>query len=152
MALAAALLGGLGVALRGSPSLPVGFGAHSVTLDGPNPLTLTQGDGYTEHGVSLSPAAVAHVETGLGAAPMVSFEYSSPSLAFSNSVGEVGTFEVTYSVEAPWLGSEGAVQLSRTVVVQDVNECTYTGPVDALKHTCAEGTTCANTVGSFTCN
>jgi len=150
-ALAAALLGGAALSVRAPPAVePAGFGAHSVSLDGPSPMVLLQGDAYVEHGVALSAKATAHVEAGDGAAPTVTFEYSSEGLAFSDSVGETGTFEVTYSVDAAWFSEP--VKIKRTVIVRDVDECTYAGPVDALKHNCAEGTTCSNTDGGFACN
>ena len=69
-------------------------------------------------------------------------------MAFGDYVEEVGSFTVDYTVTAPWLGT---VTLSREVVVGDVDECAYTGPIARFVAACPEGTACANTEGSYTC-
>mmetsp|Transcript_55009 Transcript_55009/g.109164 ORF Transcript_55009/g.109164 Transcript_55009/m.109164 type:complete len:140 (+) Transcript_55009:655-1074(+) len=121
----------------------------TIVLNGANPLMLYQGDLYLEQGLIMSDALKESIGMGTKAAPVVSFDYSTP-VAFGNSIDQVGDFEVEYTVEAPWLSVP--VKLTREVQVLDVDECTYTGIVESLKHTCDSTQTCTNTEGSFTCN
>ena len=73
-------------------------------------------------------------------------------MAFSDYLEGAGSFEVLYTVEAPYLEGRKPVKLQRSVVVADVDECTYQGDLAQFKHTCGGARpTCRNTVGSFEC-
>lgn len=208
VAIIASLMGGSKPApaatVAASTAAPAAGGyAGMVSLVGPSPLLLTQGDVYAEAGIDLAPGFAPEGQ----AAPTVSFEYSEAGVAFSDylpkvcvcyvgwmvqylftpkafahqtsttktlnhsyfpdrmlprasstprlndpngALRQVGTFQVEYAVTAPWLVSP--LTLRREVVVQDVDECTYAGPLAAFKHTCSAAQACTNTVGSFTCN
>jgi len=50
----------------------------------------------------------------------ISFDYSKPGVAFSDSIDEVGSFEVEYTVEAPWL--DETAKLTREVHVLERSE------------------------------
>lgn len=39
----------------------------------------------------------------------------------------------------------------RNVIVTDVDECTYNGPIEAFRHDCSASARCVNTPGSFEC-
>jgi hypothetical protein len=53
------------------------------------------------------------IATGSNTNPSISFDYSKPGVAFSDSIDEVGSFEVEYTVEAPWL--DESAKLTREV-------------------------------------
>mmetsp|Transcript_59297 Transcript_59297/g.134255 ORF Transcript_59297/g.134255 Transcript_59297/m.134255 type:complete len:249 (+) Transcript_59297:608-1354(+) len=137
----------------------VGFGSASgiagpgaFSLQGPNPLRLQQGDTYHEPGLVLSKELQAHITSKQLPAPSVSYEYSEAGMAFSDYLEGAGSFEVLYTVEAPYLEGRKPVKLQRSVVVADVDECTYQGDLAQFKHTCGGARpTCRNTVGSFEC-
>ena len=72
-----------------------------------------------------------------------------PTPQIAAHLDEVGTFQVHYTVSAAWL--QESVAMTREVIVQDVNECTYDGELSWLHHSCGESMSCVNTVGSYTC-
>jgi hypothetical protein len=131
-------------------AVDVPFSAASITVAGSNPLRLTQGDEYLEPGLSMG-LLDAHVKAHHLSPPKLSFEYSDAGVAFSDYLAGVGSFEVAYTVDAPWL--ERAVTLRRTVQVADVNECAYAGSVAAFVANCADSNqTCTNTEGAYECH
>lgn len=137
-----------------APKAPVAawsFQPSDVTLAGPNPLMLTQGDSYAELGIALSQPMQQALAADGRPAPAVSFEYSEPGVAFADFLPHVGAFTVEYTIEAPWMGS-APLKLTRTVQVADVDECTYSGTNPAFHHNCASENHCINTAGSFACN
>jgi len=118
----------------------VPFGTR-VRVLGPNPYTMAQGEAYDEHGVSV-PRSTAERPVSLDV------EYSAP--LSGKYVSDVGTHFVTYAVSAPHL-PDGKQIVRRSVVVADVNECTYDGPVAAFRHACGSRARCRNTVGAYEC-
>jgi hypothetical protein len=112
-------------------------------------MFLKQGDTYMEPGIFIAPDMQSAMIAEGKAAPTVSFEYSEPRVAFADYVSEISSFNVEYSVSASWLGD---IKLERKVVVQDVDECSYTGNIAAFRHTCTSAETCVNTNGSFKCD
>jgi hypothetical protein len=131
-------------AVASTPSIFI----DSISLKGPNPMYLTQGDVYHEPGVSFAPDLAKTMVAEGRATPTVGFEYSEAGIAFSDYMADVGSFEVEYTVAAPWLGE---IKMTREVIINDVNECEYNGAISAFKHTCSASETCTNTVGSFAC-
>lgn len=125
------------------------FAPNSISLLGENPLILHQGDAYIEQGITLAPEVKGFIESEGKSAPTVSYEYSEIGMAFSDYLANVGSFDVEYTVAAPWFGN---VKLTRKVIVQDVDECTYSGMVSAFRHTCSASQICTNNIGSFSCN
>lgn len=128
-----------------TPAAPVW--SDSISLKGDSIVYMTQGDVYNEQGVSFAPEFQKAILDG-NPSPSISFEYSQPSVAFSDFVSEVGSFDVEYQVASPWFGE---VKLTRQVIVSDVNECTYSGNNDLFKHNCSPSQSCTNSVGSFSC-
>lgn len=129
-----------------APATPVW--SDSISLKGSNTIYLTQGDVYKEQGVTFTSDFQKAIMEG-NPSPSISYEYSQPSVAFSDFVSDIGSFNVEYQVNAPWFGD---VKLTRHVIVSDVNECTYSGSNDMFKNNCSPSETCTNTVGSFSCN
>ena len=50
----------------------------------------------------------------------------------------MGTFKLEYSMVTPWLPTDAGhtVTAARDVIIQDVNECVYTGDDPTFKHQC----------------
>ena len=99
-----------------------------LILDGPNPVRYRQGDTYEEHGLQVSDSQTENF------ARRVQIDYSDPFGAYFQSPGE---FEVLYTIETPWLGLETNITKIRSVIVLDVDECTYEGDIATFRHQCS---------------
>jgi len=155
-------------------------GSDLVRLNGSSTLTLQQGQSYEELGLLLhwkaralqGQAASTYsasyvVNTGATAVDINpvkgAVEQSSSGNMFrglyvrypfphGSYLTELGIFSIKYDVSAPWLSpAVTTVSLTRTLVVTDVNECTYTGNVPAFVHNCDPLAFCVNTEGSYHC-
>eukprot|EP00614_Pseudopedinella_elastica_P010004 CAMPEP_0172590542 /NCGR_PEP_ID=MMETSP1068-20121228/9083_1 /TAXON_ID=35684 /ORGANISM="Pseudopedinella elastica, Strain CCMP716" /LENGTH=124 /DNA_ID=CAMNT_0013386477 /DNA_START=207 /DNA_END=581 /DNA_ORIENTATION=+ len=109
---------------------------------------MTQGDTYIENGIILSEALLDRISSEGLASPTVAYEYSKVGLVFSDYLEHPGSFEVEYTVSAPWMSD---LKLTRQVLVDDMDECTYSGDVEKFRQTCSRTQRCRNTVGSFEC-
>jgi len=111
-------------------------------LNPPNPYILRQGDTYQEYGITV-------VDKNNEDFPrQIDFEYSKP---FGEYMTEIGREQVTYTLKTPWL-PEPEFTIIRDVIVIDVDECTYTGPIDQFRHKCVPDiANCINTEGSYSC-
>lgn len=115
----------------------------SIVLNGEQPLRAVQGDTYEEVGVTVLDQNEEDNER------TVKIKYSDP---FGPFFEHVGHYHVLYSVEVPWLPTSTVVPPARRdVIVTDIDECTYTGPHDVLRHKCVKEATCLNTDGSYKC-
>lgn len=125
-----------------------------LSLDGPNPSLYQQGDSYEEHGLQVSDHQPENFVR------RVSIHYSSP---LGSIFWEPNTHYVYYTVQTPWLPLKANItktrysnciviyfhsfqQLlillllvlgNRKVVVNDVDECSYTGDVERFRHKCS---------------
>mmetsp|Transcript_14331 Transcript_14331/g.21228 ORF Transcript_14331/g.21228 Transcript_14331/m.21228 type:complete len:704 (+) Transcript_14331:66-2177(+) len=120
--------------------------SNQIELKGPSTVYYKQGDTYKENGVKI----IGHDDTsGEGKLRVEN------SADFGAYFKNVGTFYVSYTWEAPLDGrgerTELPLKARREVIVSDVDECTYKGPVDFLKHKCSPDAICMNTVGSYEC-
>ncbi len=113
-----------------------------LVLNGPQTLYLKQGDVYEELGVTV---VDENEEDGQRT---VKIQYSHPIGPYFKHVGQ---YSILYSLEVPWRNVGGNVSVSRDVIVMDVNECSYTGPIAEFHHNCIAGADCKNTYGSYTC-
>ena len=127
------------------------FSKHGMdlNLDGPNPVTYKQGDTYEEHGLQVSDSQPENFVR------KVQIDYSDPFGAYFRYPGH---FDVTYTIQTPWLGSETNISkircddlsllwsllfyecvcsCNRKVIVNDIDECSYDGPVTAFHHDCS---------------
>jgi hypothetical protein len=120
------------------------FSKHGMdlSLDGPNPITYRQGDTYEEHGLQVSDSQPENFVR------KVQIDYSHPFGAYFRQPGH---FEVMYTIQTPWLGADRNITKTRTVIVNDVDECTYTGDVASFHHQCSATARCVNTYGSYDC-
>ncbi len=113
-----------------------------LALNGPQTLYPQQGDVYEEYGVTV---ADENKEDGQRT---IKIHYSHP---FGPYFKHVGKYRIVYSLEVPWANSLGNVSVIRDVIVADVNECSYAGPIAELHHSCAIEADCYNTYGSYAC-
>ncbi len=113
-----------------------------LVLNGPQTLYFQQGDVYEEHGVTV---VDENEEDGQRT---VKIQYSHPIGPYFK---HVGIYSILYSLEVPWLDAGLNFLVKRDVVVTDVDECSYTGPIEELHHNCAAEADCKNSYGSYTC-
>lgn len=82
-------------------------------------------------------------------------------------VGEIGQYHVKYELDIDWLraavknltdddaamaaASRTTRTVTRTVIVDDVNECTYDGKYNRFRHRCSKYATCHNVIGTYSC-
>ncbi len=81
-----------------------------LSLDGPNPLYYKQGDSYEEHGLQVSDSQPENFVR------RVQIDYSHP---FGAYFSKPGTFEVSYTIETPWLGASTNITKIRYSVKLD---------------------------------
>jgi len=116
-----------------------------IHINGANPMRLKQGDLYEELGVKVVD------KNKQGSKRLINIDYSDPLLG--GPLEAVGTFTVFYALDTPWLPVEHVTK-KRMVIVDDIDECAYAGPLADFQHQClTDGTArCHNTVGSYNCS
>jgi len=106
-------------------------------------MLLKQGDTYEELGVTVLD------KSKQASKRQINIDYSDP---LGGTLLQVGEYTVYYSIDTPWLPTEHVTQ-KRTVIVEDIDECTYTGPLAFLRHSCVDTLgICTNTYGAYTCS
>lgn len=113
----------------------------TITLLGEKNMVLTQGDMYTEEGLTISDVNTALLKRGYTTDYSHAMEIMDPS-----GVKACGNNEIVYSLSTPWLKARPNVTISRHVDVVDVNECSYKGPATEFHHACVEPAVCENEV------
>ena len=111
-----------------------------LEIFGPNPVLLTQGDDYVDLGAAIYDANDEFTRERR-------FSVEMPS-NLGSCVSETGEFLVTYTLE--WLLDE-KVQVTRRVIVTDVDECTYQGGCPEFVHDCTHEATCENLERGYRC-
>ncbi len=118
-----------------------------LMLEGPEVVTLVQGDAYQEELVRIKD------ENGMLAEPrFISISYDSPNLN-GDTIDKVGTYTITYTVKAPWT-STPTVTIKRKIVVTDLDECKLREndpKYDKWRPQCHPWAQCINTAGGYEC-
>ncbi|CAN0206003.1 unnamed protein product [Ascophyllum nodosum] len=113
-----------------------------ISIVGDNPVYYRQGDSYKELGVKVIDVRDDDSDR------TVKIQFSeSPGSYFK----KVGNITVRYVLANEFL-EKGEISDIRTVVVQDVDECTYEGPRAEFRHACVEEAACLNKVGGYECH
>mmetsp|Transcript_21024 Transcript_21024/g.67752 ORF Transcript_21024/g.67752 Transcript_21024/m.67752 type:complete len:752 (+) Transcript_21024:86-2341(+) len=126
--------------------------APSFQILGANPYRLTQGDHYVEEGAEVVFPVEAPDDDVLAKSRKLRVTISFPDGPLGRCVEGVGAYRVDYALDDPSLPEEpllGAKQ--RTVLLEDVDECSYAGPCPNFVAACASNAKCTNTPGSYEC-
>lgn len=127
----------------------------TLSLVGDNPYRIRQGDDYVELGAEI-------VDNNLEKTRERRMIVSFVDKPLGHCVSEIGEYRVKYELDIDWLNPDNngnstkevpssIKAVTRTVVVEDVDECTYTGKHPRFYHRCANASVCVNTIGSYEC-
>lgn len=120
----------------------------TLSVIGSNPYRLRQGDDYVEHGAHV-------VDDNLEKTRPRKMIVTFPDRPLGRCVDDIGQYHVNYQLDVDWL-SDGdspppGTTATRTVIVDDVDECSYDGPCEQFIPTCSKDAICHNVVGSYEC-
>jgi hypothetical protein len=122
------------------PHMCVPLDAPEMTVAGPAPLVLRQGEKYVEHGVTIIDESTANLQRRFE----TNYDDATDLMDLSGFVKSCGTSVITYTLRTPWLSSHKQVTATRVVEVLDQDECTYDGDDDTFRHKCHFPAECRN--------
>jgi len=117
-----------------------------IQLYGKEPTRLQQGQHYIEEGANI-------VEDDLQRARQRRITISYPDGPLGQCLSEIGTFNVKYELDdvEHFISASSIAAKYRSVVVSDVDECSYDGQCQEFKAACAPNALCQNLRGSYNC-
>lgn len=125
-----------------------------MKLRGSRTYKLQQGDDYKEQGAEID-------DPGITKSLTRRIRVTYPSGHLGRCVSDIGTFTVNYRLD-DWIADETLAlgeneslptwdSQNRTVIVSDVDECSYRGPCEQFVAKCVRAANCVNTIGSYDC-
>ncbi|KAJ8609470.1 hypothetical protein CTAYLR_005457 [Chrysophaeum taylorii] len=116
-----------------------------MKLRGDHVYKLRQGDDYKEHGALID-------DPGIPKSLTRRIKVSYPDGQLGRCVSKIGTFIVNYRLD-DWVVDSNVTwdSQNRTVIVSDIDECSYTGTCEQFIPQCVASAECMNEVGSYTC-